>query len=106
MAEIVLRRATSDGVVSAKPGDTLVVELEENLSTGYSWQIASQTSWCDLIASEHSPATSDLMGASGIHRFRLLIADVGAGAIELSYRRPWESLEAESDHVSIQVDAR
>ena len=71
MAEIVLRRATSDGVVSAKPGDTLVVELEENLSTGYSWQIASQPSWCDLIASEHSPATSDLMGASGIHRFRL-----------------------------------
>lgn len=104
MVDVFVRREDAGGV-AARVGDVLVIELEENLSAGYSWEIRSLPAWFQLLDSEHIQAPGDQMGAPGTRRTRLSVVGAGSGAIELAFRRPWESEDSAVDHLSVPVTA-
>ena len=69
--------------VSAKVGDVIKITLNENTSTGYSWQIIDLPQQVD-----DNPA--GLVGAAHLKVFEFMIKESGALKIKLNYTRVWE----------------
>ncbi len=63
MAELKLGVADKDRTVAAKVGDTIVIMLPENATTGFQWNVASLTE--NNLALEMTDATSAPSGALG-----------------------------------------
>ena len=79
-------------VVQVAVGDELLLDLEANPSTGYSWVDESVASAAVVAVGEPEfIAQSDLIGAAGIMRCRFEAVDVGTAELILAYRRPWET---------------
>jgi inhibitor of cysteine peptidase len=90
MSEIVVRQSNLGRPIDARQGDVIVLELEENPSTGYSWDLAGLPGFVTIAESSHEAAASPRLGAPGLRRFRLLTTATGEGTIEGQLRRPWD----------------
>ena len=78
-----------DHKAKVKRGGIFIFELEENLTTGYSWTASADPKLAEVHL-EHIPASSELTGAPG--RARVLIRPLTSSpaAVTLLYIRPWE----------------
>jgi predicted secreted protein len=91
-------------------GQKTTVQLEENPTTGYRWQI-------DRTKSENLPIVriDDLgftareggarVGASGIHRWSIEALSAGKARIVFEYLRPWEKAAVRRHEISVEVTA-
>ena len=80
--------------LTLRVGDRLMVELEGNATTGYTWANTIQVEYAVLRESQdadYRPA-SGLIGAPGIFLFRYTAVDVGPQMLRFAYQRPWESV--------------
>ncbi len=78
--------------VNLKPGDTLIIELEGNASTGYSWEAASQDLQTlkqtgDAVVKDADP---NLMGAPHMVVLTYTAQAAGQETLKLVYHRSWE----------------
>ena len=70
---------------------TLVVELESNPSTGYSWAVRGDSAPLKLLSSDYKQSDqSGKVGAPGVQQFRFEAGTLGTSSLKLIYRRPWE----------------
>jgi predicted secreted protein/Tol biopolymer transport system component len=83
------------GQVELKVGQILVVTLESNPTTGYSWEqaedqdtILEQQGQPDFISSQ--TGGPPIVGAGGWEVFRFKAVKLGKMILKLIYRRPWE----------------
>ena len=77
--------------VSAKVGDVIKITLNENTSTGYSWQIIDLPQQVELTEEQvidDNPA--GLVGAAHLKVFEFMIKESGVAKIKLNYTRVWE----------------
>jgi inhibitor of cysteine peptidase len=88
MAEIVVLEAQNGSTVAADVGDSLVVRLPENPTTGYRWQIDAATG-LTLVADDSARASS-APGAGGERQLRFTAPAPGVFRVEASLRRAWE----------------
>jgi inhibitor of cysteine peptidase len=79
----------NNSTVDIKKGDTFKVVLDENPSTGYSWN-ASVTSGLSIVNDTYLPPNTDLLGASGTHVWEIKATGAGEQAFSGVYKRPWE----------------
>jgi len=94
-APITVTRADDGTVQTISIGDTLVVALEGNASTGYQWIRTEPTSIngdpLDAISEgdyvDHSP---DACGGPGTFSFTYEAVTTGVVTLTYTYRRPWE----------------
>jgi len=90
-------------------GDSLHLELSENPTTGYHWQIVSPASEaCVLQGDEFVPRGRTLPGQGGTHRWNFRTAKPGDCTLELVYRRGWErdAPPARTYRLQVEVHAR
>lgn len=84
---------TCDSTVQLALGGKLTITLVSNITTGYSWTVASQSKALLTQTGEpvyESPST-DMDGAPGRQTFTFKADAVGQGdTLTLHYRRPWE----------------
>ena len=88
-----------------KKGQTLVVTLEGNPTTGYSWEVAEPLDE-QVLRQAGEPefkAESDLVGAGGVQILRFEAVNAGKFTLKLVYRRPWEKDVEPLETYSIQV---
>lgn len=73
--------------------EPVVIELEGNPTTGYTWNASTEGGAVDLASIEtlQKEGTEDLVGAPVIQRFTFVVADVGTSTVTLEYARVWES---------------
>ena len=71
-------------------GDTLVVRLPGNPTTGYRWAATRVPPMLPLLSSSYVAAAPGRLGQGGIYVFRFR-ARAGSGVLRLDYRRPWET---------------
>lgn len=98
---------TDDGrAIALAAGDTLIVELEGNPTTGYTWELeAIDESILSLVGEPDYRSDSDLVGSPGAFTFTFEAAEPGETALRLVYLRPWEDVEPiQTFSVSITVD--
>lgn len=77
--------------VNLNVGQILIVSLESNPTTGYSWGVAEIDD--EILRQEGEveyKSESDLVGAGGVETFRFKALAPGEGELKLTYRRPWE----------------
>ena len=89
-------------------GDTLVLRLKSNPSTGYSWAIKGDPSPLRLVKSstKKNAQTGHAVGAPVTQEFRLTAVSAGMASLTLEYRRPWEYHVAPAKTFKVKVNAR
>jgi len=80
------------------------VELAGNMTTGYSWTIAS----CDQeivkpLGEPEYEADSDRLGANGVFTFKFKTISAGETEVVLVYSRPWEKDVAPEETFSVRI---
>jgi inhibitor of cysteine peptidase len=85
----------NNGNVALNPGDTLVVRLASNGSTGYSWQVgANNNDLLQPLDESKDAAKSGALGAPGMQEFKFRVGNSGNAAgssnarLALLYQKP------------------
>jgi inhibitor of cysteine peptidase len=91
-----------------KKGQTLVVTLEGNPTTGYSWEVAESLDEQVLRQAGEAEfkAESEALGAGGVQILRFEAVNAGTITLKLVYHRPWEKDVEPLNTFSIQVVVR
>ena len=89
-------------------GDTLVLRLKSNPSTGYTWTIKRGPSILRLVktSTKKSGQTGHVVGGPVIQEFRLTAVSAGMASLTLEYRRPWEYTAGPAKTFGVRVNAR
>jgi inhibitor of cysteine peptidase len=106
--EVKASLADSGREMQLKKGQTLVVTLEGNPTTGYSWEVAEPLDEQVLrqVGEAEFKAESDLVGAGGVQILRFEAVNAGQITLKLVYHRPWEKDVEPLETYSIQVVVR
>jgi inhibitor of cysteine peptidase len=105
---VVLDGEDNGDSVALSPGQTLVVSLASNPTTGYSWEVAE----CDEAVVkqvgevEYAQAAAkdeQLVGAGGTETFRFEATGSGQTTLTLVYQRPWEQGVEPLEVFSVEV---
>jgi len=96
------------GQVTLEQGQILVVTLESNPSTGYSWAVVENQDSILVQQGESEfvqPEQSDppMVGVGGWEVFRFKDVSTGQETLELIYRRSWETDAEPANTFSIEV---
>jgi len=100
---------TASGPATLAVGDTLVVTLPANPSTGYSWALTSAPAAAVLAAPGEPAYTPDrtggapMPGAGGKATFRFAAVGAGSTRVVLAYRRGWETGVPPVETVTVEV---
>jgi inhibitor of cysteine peptidase len=92
--QLELTAADNGKTVAAVVGQTIVISLEGNITTGYGWQTAELGG--QAVESLGKPAyvtrphAAGIVGVGGTFTFRLKAVRPGTSALKLIYVRPWE----------------
>jgi len=70
-------------------GDTLVVRLPGNPTTGYRWAVAARPAALRPLRFSYEAPPKGRLGQGGTYVFRFR-ARAGVGTLRLAYARPWE----------------
>jgi len=78
-------------VIELKTGDTLVISLEGNITTGYNWIPAPQEpSLLEQVGGIEVTPVSDAVGAPGMIVLKFKAIETGQTFLHLEYKRSWE----------------
>jgi inhibitor of cysteine peptidase len=109
--EVRLTGTDNGGTITLTKGETLILDLDSNPSTGYQWsvdeineQILKQKG--EAVFSQPTSAGEPLLGAGGTETFHFEAAGKGQVTLKLNYRRSWEKdIEPEATF-AIQIEVR
>lgn len=86
---VVVTEADAGGESALVTGDTLVVRLAGNPTTGYDWRVVSANDALLPAAGDPTYAVdSDLTGAGGVYTFRFLAKAAGEAAVQIGEFAP------------------
>jgi inhibitor of cysteine peptidase len=91
-----------------KKGQTLVVTLEGNPTTGYSWEVAEPLDEQVLrqVGEAEFEQESEALGAGGVQILRFEAVNAGKFTLKLVYHRPWEEGVEPLETYSLQIVVR
>jgi inhibitor of cysteine peptidase len=102
-----LTEADANHKVGLEVGQKLVLKLESNRSTGYSWSLTESEN--PILTSLGKPTykiSGALPGAGGFETWRLRATKIGRETLKFEYRRPWEKkgppAKAVLFHIAVQ----
>jgi inhibitor of cysteine peptidase len=106
--EVKATTADNGREIQLKKGQTLVVTLEGNPTTGYSWEVAEPLDGQVLRQAGEAEfkAESEALGAGGVQILRFEAANAGKTTLKLVYHRPWEKDVEPLNTYSLQVVVR
>jgi inhibitor of cysteine peptidase len=102
---VIVTQSDSGKTVPLKVGNTLIVRLESNPSTGYGWAPSGTVPDCLTQQGQGTFETgsSGLVGAPGTQSLAFFAAQSGSGTLTLAYVRPWETTQP-AKTFTIQVE--
>ena len=106
--EVQLIAADNGSEIELKKGQALVITLEANPTTGYTWEVVEPRDEQVLrqVGEIEFKQESDLIGAGGVQIIRFEVVNAGRAALKLIYHRPWETDVEPLKTFAIQVVAR
>ncbi len=93
----ILEMSDSGSTLELEVGDTFIVTLTGNPSTGFAWLVEDYDDTVVLMTDEGytDNAANDRVGAGGEFAFEFEATRPGEADLELHYRRSWEDAPAE-----------
>lgn len=93
--------------VELNAGQTLIVSLEGNPTTGYTWEAAElDEQVLQQVGETEFKPDSDAIGAGGVQTLRFETMNSGQTTLKLVYHRPWEEDVEPAEIFSVQVVVR
>ena len=90
--------------IALQTGQMLLITLESNPTTGYSWHVAEiDESVLRLQGDPAFQSESDLAGAGGAETLRFKAMAAGETNLTLTYDRPWETDVEPIETYTVQV---
>jgi len=93
-ADPVVNISESDAgkTIELKKGDTLVVTLQGNITTGYNWEMEAATApaFLQQVGEPEVTPESGLVGAGGKIALKFSAVQTGQATMKLVYHRAWE----------------
>ena len=90
-AELSLAADDNSGAFEVSRGDTIVIELDSNPTTGYEWSVDEvDESVITYRGSAYEAADGNLVGQGGTQTLTFQAANSGDSEIHLKYWRSWE----------------
>jgi len=88
-----LSAADNGKTVEVKAGDQIVIALEGNPSTGYTWEAKDldASMFQQVGETEFKSSNPGLIGAGGTLTLTFKTLKAGTSALTLIYHRPWET---------------
>ncbi len=107
-SEVKLGAEDSGREIELRKGQLLVITLEANPTTGYTWEVAEPLDEQILrpVGEVEFKPESDLVGAPGVQVLRFEAVKAGQTALKLVYHRPWEEGVEPLETFSLQVVVR
>jgi inhibitor of cysteine peptidase len=102
---ITVGQAANGKTIHPRAGDTLIVRLPGNPTTGYRWSVSRTPAPLRLLASSYVPSPPKRLGQGGTFVFRFRVR-AGHGTLTLVYRRPWEKSKPPLRSYSLLVRSR
>ena len=102
IGSLVIGMSGNATTVSMDKGTVFTVRLDENPTTGYTWN-ATTTSGITVLNSTYISG-GNLPGAGGVHEWKIQVTGTGAQEFGATYERSWETLGNETQyHLIINV---
>lgn len=101
-SNIVFGAGDNGKTVTVNDGSTISINLSENPSTGYAWNVSS-TSGLTIINDKYTQGAS-MPGASGTHEWTIKATGKGQQQFTAIYKRPWESLTGNESTFTITIN--
>lgn len=86
------------------PEDTVIIDLPEHSSSGFSWTDVTASKNINLLFDVHSPIDSALIG--GLSRRKLVLQGNEVAQISTQEKRPWETNSDSINQFGITLDFR
>jgi len=87
-----------------KKGEEFIINLDENVTTGHSWNYKiDNEKIVKLLEDEHIEPSTKLIGASGSHKFVFLGEKKGEATITFKYFRVWKDEESSVDMKEFKI---
>ncbi|AKB85947.1 protease inhibitor I42 family protein [Methanococcoides methylutens] len=101
----VFNEDASGSVVSIEQNGLILIKLEENPTTGYSWNLTVPDG-LTLVGDEFvtDQADEEIVGAGVIHEWELQADAEGTYEISAIYKRPWEDVTGDEDAFVMTVN--
>ena len=77
-------------VAERRMGEPVLFSLEENASTGFKWEVASNTNECTVVLKHRGGDKGTTCGASGLLEVTVTSRVRTPVRVDFRYRRPWE----------------
>ena len=77
-------------VAERRAGESVSFSLEENVTTGFEWDVKSNTNECTVVLKRRSGDKGVTCGASGMLDVTVTSRVSTPVGVEFRYRRPWE----------------
>ncbi len=108
MSEILITLLDHGSTCVANQGDVILIRLEENITTGYQWNIGTiDSSMVELLDSDYTSNQGEgLLGSPGTRTFRFRAKSSGSVPIRLRLRRPWDPVDTAIEHFEVTVQVQ
>ncbi len=104
MSRLSFEEADSGDKVKAAYGEIILISLEENPTTGYSWNL-SYTDGLEPVADKYTQHERDveMVGVGGVHQWSFKVISYEDQSVSAVYKRPWEQTSGEEDRFSLDI---
>jgi len=105
----VITEADNGKSINLKKGETFYLRLQENPTTGYSWEL-NMSQGLDNVSGNYYPPESSkegkqpLVGAGGVHIWEIKALTEGIQQVKGIYKRPWEDITGTEDNFTVKVE--
>ena len=104
----VVTEAGNGTSISLENEETLYLRLQENPTTGYSWEL-NLSQGLSLVSDEYYPPESEegeepLVGAGGVHLWEIKADSEGNQQVMAIYKRSWENETGTEDRFTLSVE--
>lgn len=107
---VVLTKQDKDKMLNVAVGESFVITLDENPTTGYVWAVEEQPESLVLQSSDYvsdvhpnQPGAPMIVGAGGKRTFTFVAHKSGTTTLKLKHWRPWEGDASIVDTFSVPV---
>lgn len=104
----VVTEADNGKSISLENEETFYLRLQENPTTGYSWEL-NLSQGLSLVSDEYYPPESEkgekpLVGAGGVHLWKIKADSEGNQEVTAVYKRSWENETGKEDKFTLNVE--
>lgn len=88
--------------ITVNSGDTFKVRLDENPTTGYSWNMTVDNG-LQIVSDRYVPNSTQLLGSGGYHEWTIKAVSNGTYKVSGIYKRPWEPVSGSEQRFTLTV---